>query len=203
MADRYVELSRAQLTPDYLHANSTTHEFLFGALAELVDNARDARATHLSIYTEENEQGTGGVMLCFLDDGVGMDPDEAADVIHLGKSSKRTSDHPFSGQYGNGLKSGAMRIGMDFILFTKKTNTMTCILLSRTFYEKEGIDEVIVPVPSWFVSTQESIKTDDQTFTLEMALIYKYSPFSTEFDVMQQFHKITGSSGKRCNKRNG
>ncbi|XP_078264978.1 ATPase MORC2-like [Rhinoraja longicauda] len=188
-------LPRAQLTPDYLHANSTTHEFLFGALAELVDNARDARATHLSIYTEENEQRTGGMVLCFLDDGVGMDPDEAADVIHLGKSSKRTSDYPFSGQYGNGLKSGAMRIGMDFILFTKKTNTMTCILLSRTFYEKEGIDEVIVPVPSWFVSTQEPIKTDDLTFSIEMALIYKYSPFSTEFDVMQQFHKITGSSG--------
>ncbi|XP_051870430.1 ATPase MORC2-like [Pristis pectinata] len=195
MADKYHELSRAQLTCDYLHANSTTHEFLFGALAELVDNARDARATQLNIYTEMNEQLKGGLMLCFLDDGVGMDPNEAADIIHLGKSVKRTSGSPFSGQYGNGLKSGAMRIGTDFILFTKKNNTMTCILISRTFYEREGIDEVIVPVPSWYVGTQESIKTDDQKFSLEMTLIYKYSPFNTEFDVMQQFHKITGSSG--------
>uniref|UniRef100_A0A0E9U4D4 Uncharacterized protein n=1 Tax=Anguilla anguilla TaxID=7936 RepID=A0A0E9U4D4_ANGAN len=34
----YSSLNRAQLTFEYLHTNSTTHEFLFGALAELVDN---------------------------------------------------------------------------------------------------------------------------------------------------------------------
>lgn len=37
---------------------------------------------------------------------------------------------------------GSMRIGKDFILFTKKSDTMTCLLLSRTFHEEEGIDEV-------------------------------------------------------------
>ncbi|XP_069744672.1 ATPase MORC2-like isoform X3 [Narcine bancroftii] len=140
------------------------------------------------------EELKGGLALCFLDDGVGMDPSEAVDVIHLGKSVKRASDPPFSGQYGNGLKSGTMRIGMDFMLFTKKSNTLTCILVSRTFYENEGIDEVIVPVPSWYVSTQESIKNDPK-FSLEMALIYKYSPFNTELEVLEQFCKITGSSG--------
>lgn len=35
-----------------------------------------------------------------------------------------------------------MRIGKDFILFTKKDNIMTCLFLSRTFHEEEGIDEV-------------------------------------------------------------
>ncbi|XP_078088022.1 ATPase MORC2-like [Mustelus asterias] len=195
MADKYHELSKAHLTCDYLHANSTTHEFLFGALAELVDNARDAEAMLLNIYTEINEELKGGFMLCFLDDGIGMDPNEAADIIHLGKSMKRISDSQLIGQYGNGLKSGTMRIGMDFILFTKKDNTMTCILMSRTFYEKEGIDEVIVPVPSWYTATKEPIMTDEKKFSLEIALIYKYSPFKKEFDLMQQFNKITGASG--------
>lgn len=46
----YSSLNRAQLTFEYLHTNSTTHEFLFGALAELVDNARDADATRIDIY---------------------------------------------------------------------------------------------------------------------------------------------------------
>ncbi|XP_067848319.1 ATPase MORC2-like [Heptranchias perlo] len=195
MEDKYHELSRAQLTCDYLQANSTTHEFLFGALAELVDNARDAKATVLNIYTEINEELKGGLMLHFLDDGIGMDPNEAADIIHLGKSIKKISGSRLIGQYGNGLKSGSMRIGMDFILFTKKDSTMTCILVSRTFYEKEGIDEVIVPVPSWYVATKEPITTDEKKFSLEIALIYKYSPFKTEFDVMQQFNKITEASG--------
>ncbi|XP_007894090.2 ATPase MORC2A [Callorhinchus milii] len=195
MANRYRELSRAWLTCDYLHANSTSHEFLFGALAELVDNARDAKATLLDIYTEINDEFRGGFMLCFLDNGIGMDPDEAGEVIHFGKSTKRAADSPLIGQYGNGLKSGSMRIGNDFILFTKKGNTMSCILISRTFCEKEGVDKVIVPLPSWHVITKEPSTTDLGKFSLETAIIYKYSPFKTEFDVMHQFDKITGTSG--------
>lgn len=35
-----------------------------------------------------------------------------------------------------------MRIGKDFILFTKKDNKLTCLFLSRTFHEEEGLDEV-------------------------------------------------------------
>lgn len=35
-----------------------------------------------------------------------------------------------------------MRIGKDFILFTKKDNTLSCLFLSRTFHEEEGLDEV-------------------------------------------------------------
>jgi len=44
-----------------------------------------------------------------------------------------------------------MRIGKDFILFTKKEDTMTCLFLSRTFHEEEGIDEVgpILVLTSW------------------------------------------------------
>ncbi|XP_048459035.1 ATPase MORC2-like [Rhincodon typus] len=195
MTDKYQELSRAQLTCDYLHANSTTHDFIFGALAELVDNARDAQATLLNIYTETNDEIRGGFMLCFLDNGIGMNPGEAEDIIHLGKSIKRASNSRLVGRFGNGLKSGSMRIGMDFILFTKKDNTMTCILMSRTFYEKEGIDEVIVPMPSWYVASKEPMITEKEKFSLEIALVHKYSPFKKEFDVMRQFNKITGTSG--------
>ena len=36
-----------------------------------------------------------------------------------------------------------MRIGNDFVLFTKKGPTMTCVFLSRTFHEEEAIDEVL------------------------------------------------------------
>lgn len=35
-----------------------------------------------------------------------------------------------------------MRIGKDFILFTKKDEKLTCLFLSRTFHEEEGLDEV-------------------------------------------------------------
>lgn len=70
----YSSLRRAQLTYDYLHTNSTTHEFLFGALAELVDNARDASSQKIDIYTEQCDSCRGNFILCFRDDGDGMDP---------------------------------------------------------------------------------------------------------------------------------
>nr|XP_060641319.1 ATPase MORC2 isoform X2 [Anolis sagrei ordinatus] len=191
----YSCLQRAQLTFDYLHTNSTTHEFLFGALAELVDNARDADATRIDIFAEHRENLRGGFMLCFLDDGAGMDQHDAASVIQFGKSAKRSPESTQIGQYGNGLKSGSMRIGKDFILFTKKDNSLTCLFLSRTFHEEEGIDEVIVPLPSWHVRTKEPLSDNMEKFALETELIYKYSPFKSEEEVMEQFDKISGENG--------
>ncbi|NXA12108.1 MORC2 protein, partial [Sapayoa aenigma] len=121
--------------------------------------------------------------------------DEAASVIQFGKSAKRSPESTQIGQYGNGLKSGSMRIGKDFILFTKKDNTMTCLLLSRTFHEEEGIDEVIVPLPTWNARSREPLTDNMEKFAIETELIYKYSPFKSEREVMEQFSKIRGEKG--------
>ncbi|NXY56596.1 MORC2 protein, partial [Callaeas wilsoni] len=121
--------------------------------------------------------------------------DEAASVIQFGKSAKRSPESTQIGQYGNGLKSGSMRIGKDFILFTKKDNTMTCLLLSRTFHEEEGIDEVIVPLPTWNTRSREPVTDNMEKFAIETELIYKYSPFKSEQEVMDQFNKIRGEKG--------
>ncbi|NWT09577.1 MORC2 protein, partial [Vireo altiloquus] len=144
---------------------------------------------------ERREDLRGGFMLCFLDDGTGMDSNEAASVIQFGKSAKRSPESTQIGQYGNGLKSGSMRIGKDFVLFTKKDNTMTCLLLSRTFHEEEGIDEVIVPLPTWNAQSREPVTDNMEKFAIETELIYKYSPFKSEREVMDQFNKIRGEKG--------
>jgi len=72
MTDRYECLNKAQLSFEYLHTNSTTHTFLFGAIAELIDNSRDAQADNLQIYTKNDRNLRGGFALNFLDDGCGM-----------------------------------------------------------------------------------------------------------------------------------
>ncbi|NXJ08747.1 MORC2 protein, partial [Odontophorus gujanensis] len=146
-------------------------------------------------FVERREDLRGGFMLCFLDDGTGMDSSDAASVIQFGKSAKRSPESTQIGQYGNGLKSGSMRIGKDFILFTKKSNTMTCLLLSRTFHEEEGIDEVIVPLPTWNMWSREPVSDNMDKFAIETELIYKYSPFKSEQQVMEQFNKIRGEKG--------
>uniref|UniRef100_A0A8C3Y6X0 MORC family CW-type zinc finger 2 n=1 Tax=Catharus ustulatus TaxID=91951 RepID=A0A8C3Y6X0_CATUS len=152
-------------------------------------------AVNNSSVAERREDLRGGFMLCFLDDGTGMDSNEAASVIQFGKSAKRSPESTQIGQYGNGLKSGSMRIGKDFILFTKKDNTMTCLLLSRTFHEEEGIDEVIVPLPTWSTRSHEPVTDNMEKFAIETELIYKYSPFKSEREVMDQFNKIRSEKG--------
>ncbi|XP_034846805.1 MORC family CW-type zinc finger protein 1 [Mirounga leonina] len=195
MGDKYASLRRAQLHLDFVHANSTTHSFIFGALAELLDNARDAGAARLDVFSVDNEKLQGGFMLCFLDDGCGMSPEEASDIIYFGTSKKRSSTLKFIGQYGNGLKSGSMRIGKDFILFTKKEETMTCVFFSQTFCEREGLTEVVVPIPSWLTRTRKSVTDDPQKFSTELSIIFKYSPFRNEAELMQQFDVIYGKCG--------
>ncbi|XP_028582562.2 MORC family CW-type zinc finger protein 1 isoform X2 [Podarcis muralis] len=196
MADsaRYSALCRAGLRLEYLYANSTTHDFLFGAIAELIDNSRDADATRLDIYTVNNEDLQGGFMLCLLDNGCGMTPRKTVDLVHFGRSSKR--DRPdMIGCYGNGLKSGSMRIGKDLILFTKEENTMTCLLLSQTFCETEGLSEVIVPILSWSSHTREPIIDNPETFAIQLSIIYKYSPFKNNAELVKQFESIYGKTG--------
>uniref|UniRef100_A0A8C3G1M0 MORC family CW-type zinc finger 2 n=1 Tax=Cyclopterus lumpus TaxID=8103 RepID=A0A8C3G1M0_CYCLU len=169
------------------YSNLTTcsiHSFLLTCLFDLP-----------ALLTEKRPELRGGYMLSFLDDGIGMDPNEAMHVIQFGKSNKRSPESTQIGQYGNGLKSGSMRIGKDFILFTKKGNTLTCLFMSRTFHEEEGLDEVIVPLPSWDLSTKEPLTSDPEKYAIETELIFKYSPFKNEQQLMEQFNKIESSSG--------
>lgn len=42
-----------------------------------------------------------------------------------------------------------MRIGNDLLLFTKKDNIGTILLISDTFIRSERIQEIVVPIPSF------------------------------------------------------
>ena len=198
MSTKYRKLKRANLTYEYLDTNSTTHEFLFGALAELVDNSRDAGAENLYIDTIYSPELRGQYILSFRDDGAGMSPDEAADVIQFGKSIKKDSEIGLIGQYGNGLKSGSWRIGKEVILFTKKNGVCSIILISSDFHTKENIQEIIVPLPSfqestflpWIDKDVEDPEYAKEQHNLEVEVILKYSPFKTKNELFANFDKI-------------
>ena len=62
-------LTSLQLSPAYLHTNSTSHVWPFSAIAELIDNAYDpdVSASQLRIDVEEID---GQTCLTFLDNGM-------------------------------------------------------------------------------------------------------------------------------------
>ena len=47
-----------------------------------------------------------------------------------------------------------MRIGTDLLIFTKKDNVGTILLISDTFIRSERIEEIVVPIPSFDVRTK-------------------------------------------------
>ncbi|MCJ8732333.1 hypothetical protein PDJAM_G00210020 [Pangasius djambal] len=60
-----------------------------------------------------------------MDNGKGMDYDKMHKMLSFGFSDKQTiRGHVPVGLYGNGFKSGSMRLGKDAIVFSKKANTM-------------------------------------------------------------------------------
>lgn len=58
--------------------------------------------------------------------------------------------------------------------------------------------QVIVPLPSWDLNTKQPLTSDPEKYAVETELIYKYSPFKDEEQLMQQFNKIESSSGKQA-----
>lgn len=50
------------------------------------------------------------------------------------------------GIYGNGFKSGSMRLGKDAIVFSKSKTTSCVGMLSQTYLEEIGAKQIIVPI---------------------------------------------------------
>lgn len=68
-------------------------------------------------------------------------------LFSFGFSDKVTvNGHVPVGLYGNGFKSGSMRLGKDAIVFTKNGDTMSVGLLSQTYLEAIQAEHVVVPI---------------------------------------------------------
>ena len=57
--------------------------------------------------------------------------------------------HKPIGQYGNGFKSGSMRLGRDALVFTRTNNTMSVGMLSQNYLEAVKEETVLVPIVTW------------------------------------------------------
>lgn len=55
--------------------------------------------------------------------------------------------------------------------------------------------QVIVPLPTWSTRSHEPVTDNMEKFAIETELIYKYSPFKSEREVMDQFNKIRSEKG--------
>ncbi|MCI4378212.1 hypothetical protein PGIGA_G00213260 [Pangasianodon gigas] len=113
-----------KVSPRYLHTNSTSHTGPFSAIAELIDNAYDPDVSAKQFWIDKTVVKDQDCLI-FMDNGNGMDYDKMHKMLSFGFSDKQTiRGHVPVGLYGNGFKSGSMRLGKDAIVFSKKADTI-------------------------------------------------------------------------------
>ncbi|XP_049690725.1 MORC family CW-type zinc finger protein 3 isoform X4 [Accipiter gentilis] len=98
------------------------------------------------------------------------------------------------GLYGNGFKSGSMRLGKDAIVFTKNGETMSVGLLSQTFLEVTKAEHVMVPIVTFNNERQISDPTESKN---SLKAILTHSLFSTEEKLLAELDAIIGKKGTR------
>ncbi|EGT45371.1 hypothetical protein CAEBREN_11490 [Caenorhabditis brenneri] len=189
MALNLASLRQASTSFNLLNTFQSTHSEPFSAVAELVDNAYDAKAKNCYVsYDAAN--GT----IEILDDGIGMSRSEMIQVISFGHSEKTATS---IGRYGLGLKTGAFHLGQEVMVLTKKDEVYTTMLLSTKFHKQNNITtEFMVPCPSFtstykpFARTAEGIQNHES----QLNVIQEYGPLGRR-TLQELFAKITGESG--------
>ncbi|GJR75117.1 microrchidia 6-like protein isoform X1 [Tanacetum coccineum] len=190
--------SYLHIHPKFLHSNATSHKWVFGAVAELIDNAVDEiqnGATYV-IIDKTIDPRFGSPALLIQDDGKGMDPEAMRRCLSFGFSDK--SSVTTIGKYGNGFKTSSMRLGADVIVFsrntTNRTMTQSVGLLSYTFLTRSGYDRIVVPMVHYefnlYTGSFESLQAKHSGSNINLSLLLRWSPYSTEKELLKQFEDV-------------
>ncbi|KRH03263.1 hypothetical protein GLYMA_17G087900v4 [Glycine max] len=188
--------------PFFLHSNATSHKWVFGAIAELIDNAVDEiqnGATFVFVDKILNPKD-GSPALLIRDDGGGMDPEAMRQCMSFGFSNKSKIA---IGQYGNGFKTGSMRLGADVIVFSRHQNNMKLTqsigLLSYTYLMQTQQDRVVVPMVNYKFDTSTGYLerlNDGEHFRSNLSILLHWSPYLSEEELLKLFDDI-GNHGTK------
>jgi MORC family CW-type zinc finger protein len=174
----HTHVQHATTHPKFLNSNSTSHAWAFGAVAELIDNAQDPDVMADTLHIDCCELD-GHVGLVFSDNGLGLERDGLHKMLSFGHSEKTRFEigrHQAVGRYGNGFKSGSMRLGSDALVLTRSSSSQSVGLLSQTFLREIGAEEILVPMVSWNLAGERLSEQDDQS----LAYILEHSLFGSE-----------------------
>ncbi|KAJ8014904.1 hypothetical protein DPEC_G00020620 [Dallia pectoralis] len=178
----------SSMSPSFLNSNSTSHTWPFSAVAELIDNASDPGVTAKQIWIDVAEEQKQ-LCLAFTDNGSGMTPSKLHKMLSFGFTEKGSGkgSHQAIGVYGNGFKSGSMRLGRDALIFTKNGGCLTVGMLSQSYLQAIKAQAVIVPIV--LVTTEDS--------EASLKAILTHSLIHTQEDLLKQFDSMPSKKGTK------
>lgn len=173
--------------PSYLRTLSQTHAgWIFGAIAELIDNSRDACASRLSIsieYLFSKKAQSKIPILSVIDDGHGMTYTDMMRMISFGHKRPNKNCEDQIGKFGIGFKTGAMKLGKDAIVLTQTSSSRTVAFLSQSFNEEK--DNLEIPVVAYrkeghYMEVDLSVQSE-ATAEYNLSAIKDFSSFNEYF----------------------
>jgi hypothetical protein len=120
---------------------STTH-----ALAELVDNSIQAKASQIHIGFEDNANDPTDISVYILDNGTGMD-EQALDLALQFGGSTRFGERDGIGRFGMGLPNASVSQCRRLEVYTRKPGGRT----SYTYLDLDEIENGIISEPGFLV----------------------------------------------------
>ncbi|NXW07023.1 MORC3 protein, partial [Fregetta grallaria] len=158
------------------------------------DNAYDPDVSAKQIWIDKTVINDN-ICLTFTDNGNGMNSEKLHKMLSFGFSEKSVMNGRVPvGLYGNGFKSGSMRLGKDAIVFTKNGETMSVGLLSQTFLEVTKAEHVMVPIVTF---NNQHILTTISESKNSLKAILTHSLFCTEEKLLAELDAIIGKKGTR------
>ncbi|XP_056132282.1 MORC family CW-type zinc finger protein 4-like [Lampris incognitus] len=108
---------------------------------------------------------------------------------------KSKASHQPVGMYGNGFKSGSMRLGRDALIFTKNGGCESVGMLSQTYLDTIKAQAVIVPIIPFNQQNKSVVVTEDSEASL--AAILKYSLLASLEQLHGHFDSIPSKKGTK------
>jgi hypothetical protein len=167
--------SKGKLSSNILYGAAHNHSTFGGALAEIVDNFRDAEAGSLDIRFD-------GQKLVFTGDGKGCN---AEDTMYWGKSSKGKDDGRSIGGFGLGMKHALMHIAKDALVICRKSGVVTAALLSVTMHVLKNLEELHIPT----ITCADTPGVRQEQEQNEKAVL-EFGPVSTWAGLMSECSKL-------------
>ncbi|KAF7829080.1 MORC family CW-type zinc finger protein 4-like isoform X1 [Senna tora] len=182
--DSLSQKNYVRVNPSYLRTLGQAHSgWIFGGIAELVDNSRDAKATKMDIFIDMiklKNSGKDEPMLSFIDDGHGMGYEEILKMVSFGHKQPVGDVPDRIGRFGVGFKTGAMRLGSDALVLTQTTNSRCIAFLSQAL--NEGKENIEIPIVSYHRYGQRmEVDTNVHPEALakyNLKAIQEFSPFN-------------------------
>ncbi|TMS06656.1 MORC family CW-type zinc finger protein 3 [Larimichthys crocea] len=186
------------LSPKFLHTNSTSHTGPFSAIAELIDNAYDPDVSAKQFWIDKTVVN-GQECLSFMDNGYGLDHDTMHKMLSFGYSDKPAVNgvQPI-GIYGNGFKSGSMRLGKDAIVFSKSESIFCVGMLSQTYLQEINAQQISVPIVCFEQGETNNVREKHKTSLQD---ILHHSPFKTQEELLLEIDAISSSNTGKTGTR--